>query len=488
MADEDTMSGASRTYARALSTSEDANEDHPHEPKGNKTGGARGRAPRGGTKAVALEGGAVKMARDYVRKFGTCGNVVALRRWRGDWYRWQPDRGCYAAVTDERIASDLYRDLNLARRQDVSDVQHALIAVEGVLIDEAELGSWLDASDVAWNPYDTATCPNGILHLPGKALRTASPEYFATTALGVEYDPNARACTRWTAFLGQLWRDDAESINALQDWFGYLLSPDTRQQKILLLVGPKRSGKGTIARILTALLGRASVAAPTLASLGMNFGLQPLIGKPAAIIGDARLGGRTDVAQVVERLLSISGGDLQTIDRKHREPWSGYLPTRFTLISNELPRFSDASDALPGRMLILELSESWFGKEDTGLTDALLSELPGILNWAIEGWERLNARGRFVQPTSSAGNLDELADLASPVGAWVRERCTRGHTRVSCDVAYSDYRTWCERMGHHVASQATFGRDLKTVAGVKRTRAREGLERGYVYLGIEVRS
>ena len=123
------------------------------------------------------------------------------------------------------------------------------------------------------------------------------------------------------------------------------------QSPVIAVDGPAASGKGTIARVIAALLGAASVASPTLASLGSNFGLWPLIGKTAAIIGDARLGGRSDIAQVVERLLSISGEDMQTIDRKHREPWTGKLSTRITIISNEPPRFTDAGDALPSRML-----------------------------------------------------------------------------------------------------------------------------------------
>src|SRR5690606_982696 len=95
-----------------------------------------------------------------------------------------------------------------------------------------------------------------------------------------------------------------------------------------------------------------NVAAPTLASLATPFGRWPLIGKSLALIGDARLGGRSDVSQVVEILLSISGEDPQTIDRKHRVPWSGILPTRFMILSNEIPRFTDASDALTARMLM----------------------------------------------------------------------------------------------------------------------------------------
>ena len=119
---------------------------------------------------------------------------------------------------------------------------------------------------------------------------------------------------------------------------GYILGGDTSQQKIPLFVGPKRAGKGTIARVLTGLLGAHNVAAPTLASLSTNFGLSPLIGKPLALISDARLSGRSDSSVVVERLLSISGEDSLTIDRKYLDQWTGRLPTRLALMTNELPQ------------------------------------------------------------------------------------------------------------------------------------------------------
>ena len=56
-----------------------------------------------------------------------------------------------------------------------------------------------------------------------------------------------------------------------------------------------------------------------------KFGLAPLIGKPLAFITDARLGSRSNQAAITERLLSISGEDAQTIDRKHIDAWTGRL-------------------------------------------------------------------------------------------------------------------------------------------------------------------
>lgn len=454
----------------------DERESPRQTPRGSKKSDPSATGTHESKERKASKAGPVGLAQQYVRKVATHADGVALRRWRGDWYRWFADRGYYASVSDEGIDASLYRELDLDRRQDVGDVRHALLAVDDVLIDEVDLGSWLGRSDVVHDPLDIAACPNGLLHLPSRTIAPASPRYFATTALGVAYESQSARPSRWIAFLEQLWDGDPESIAALQEWFGYLLTADTRQQKILLLVGPKRSGKGTIMRVLTALLGRASIAAPTLASLGTNFGLWPLIGKTAAIIGDARLGGRSDIAQIVERLLSVSGQDPQTIDRKHREPWTGYLSSRITIVSNELPRFTDAADALTSRMLILELGRSWYGQEDVGLTDALIAELPGILLWAIDGWERLRDRGHFVQPRSSADTVIELGDLASPVGAWVRECCDVGpHKTLLCDLAYSEFKEWCKANGHeHVPTLTTFGRDLKAATGARRERETTG--------------
>jgi putative DNA primase/helicase len=151
------------------------------------------------------------------------------------------------------------------------------------------------------------------------------------------------------------------------------------------LVGPKRSGKGTIGRVLTRLIGKHNCVAPTLAGLGTNFGLAPLIGKRLAIISDARLSGRADQHAIAERLLSITGEDALTIDRKYGSAWTGQLGSRFMILSNELPRLTGVSGALAGRFIMLSLTESFYGREDPGLTDNLLTALPGILNWAIAG-------------------------------------------------------------------------------------------------------
>jgi len=264
---------------------------------------------------------------------------------------------------------------------------------------------------------------------------------------------------------------DAESARLLQTWFGYVLTGNTRLQKMLMLVGPRRSGKGTVARVLTRLVGAANVCGPTTSSLAGQFGLQPLIGKGLAIVSDARFRGQ-HMPVVVERLLCISGEDALTVDRKFLGGVTLKLPTRFMFLTNELPKLTESSGALAGRFLILRFTQSFYGREDPLLTDKILQERPGILKWAIEGWHRLRSDGRFIEPSSSRAAVEELEDLLSPVGAFVRERCIVGpQYRYSLADLYAAWSQWCAANGRdRPGTVQSFGRDLAAAVPGARTR------------------
>ena len=157
-------------------------------------------------------------------------------------------------------------------------------------------------------------------------------------------------------------------------------------------------------------------------------------------------------SNIAEQLLRISGEDSVTIDRKYRPAWTGRLPCRFLILTNGLPQISDTSGALASRFVVLKLTKSFLGREDLGLIDRLLTELPSILNWAIEGWQRLQQRGHFIQPASAEDAIQELHDLASPVGAFVRECCEVGPgLDVKIQALFGRWEDWCDDNGrnHH---------------------------------------
>jgi putative DNA primase/helicase len=329
---------------------------------------------------------------------------------------------------------------------------------------------------------------NGILARSTRELHPHSPRFFNTHCLPFAYDPKAPTPERWLRFLAELWGDDPEATATLQELMGYILCGDTRQQKIFMLVGPKRSGKGTILRVLTALLGSEHVASPTLSSLATNFGLQPLVGKPLAAISDARLGSRSDSGVAVERLLSISGEDAITVDRKYKEHWTGRLPTRFVILTNELPQFSDPSGALASRFVILTFSKSFYGKENPRLTDELLDEAAGIFNWALAGFDRLEQRGHFEQPTSSTSVMQHLEDLASPVSAFLRDRCTiDAQATIDKDDLWGAWKEWSEDAGVRKGTKDVLIRDLRAAyPQIQSSRPTIDGKRVYVLTGLRL--
>jgi putative DNA primase/helicase len=257
-----------------------------------------------------------------------------------------------------------------------------------------------------------------------------------------------------------------------------------------MIVGPKRSGKGTIVRTLRALVGESNVAAPTLSSLAGPFGSQQLIGKTVAVCTESRLSGRADTQAIVERLLSISGEDPQAVDRKHLTTWHGVLRTRFVLTSNELPRLGDYSGALPGRVVLLELERSFFGHEDHKLEAKLLAELPGILAWSLEGWKRLRERGYFVQPKSALGRLQELEELTNPLGAFLAECCQIDHNaRSPVQEVFAAWQAWCRENGReHSGDVQGLSRNLRTaVPSIDIKRPRGNGCRFRVFTGISLK-
>src|SRR5262249_30091074 len=130
-------------------------------------------------------------------------------------------------------------------------------------------------------------------------------------------------------------------------------------------------------------------------------------------------------------------------------------------------------------------------KEDTTLTDRLLTELTGILHWAIAGWQRLRDRGYFVQPEASKSMMSDLADLASPIGAFIRERCIVGPgCQVERAVLYSAWKQWCEEHGRQPpGDDCTFGRNLRaavpTIGGAQPRTDDGGRIRVYEGIGLK---
>lgn len=319
------------------------------------------------------------------------------------------------------------------------------------------------------DPSDWIAVQNGILDLrkvlagEQDVLRPHSPLWFSPTCLPHDYDPRA-TCPNWFQFLYDTLDDDIERINLLGEWFGYCLTTDTRYQSILMLQGPRRSGKGTTLRILRKLIGEANCASPRLSRLDRDFGLWGLLGKTCAICPDAHVGRGNEAVGILEILKSISGEDELEVQRKYLPSINVRFRIKFTLAVNDLPKFGDSSGALASRMHIIRYKNSWLGQEDRQLEERLSTEMPGILNWSIEGLQRLQQQGRFTKPRDSEEIEEELERISSPITAFVRDMCiTSPAEMIKRSELYSAWESWCKMNNHLPGSRETFGSQLRNI-------------------------
>lgn len=218
-----------------------------------------------------------------------------------------------------------------------------------------------------------------------------------------------------------------------------------------------------------------------------NFGLVPLIGKMLALIPDARAPGAGQQT-IVERLLSITGEDSLTIDRKNKDPVTLTLRSRILLLSNEELQLGDASGALTSRMVLLVTTKSFYGMEDVSLESKLLAELPGIFNWCLTGRARLYQRGYFVEPKASRDMKVEIDNLNSPINLFIND-CTEPelHSYVTKGDLYEAYRIWCGEQGLKPQPQPVFGKMLRAARPeMVDHRVQENSVRKTIYCGIKL--
>ena len=159
-------------------------------------------------------------------------------------------------------------------------------------------------------------------------------------------------------------------------------------------------------------------------------------------------------------------------------------------MTNELPKIEDQSGALSSRFLILALTQSFYGREDHSLLERFIPELPGILLWAIDGLDRLVARGRFIQPASAAELIQQFEDLGSPIGAFLRDRCeVRPVFEVPADRLFDTWKEWCQESGRERPGTAQqFGKDLRAaVPWLKITQPRVLGHQMRYYQGLKLR-
>lgn len=330
---------------------------------------------------------------------------------------------------------------------------------------------------------------NGYLDIKNGEFSPSSHELFALNPLPYDYDSNASEPVRFMKFLNEIWPDDVSSQLLLQEIFGYLISGETGMQKIFMLIGIRRGGKGVIGRLIKAIIGRHAIAGTTLKGVSENFGMQGLLDKKVWLIADARVGKHIDQATVVERLLTISGEDILNVPRKGTGDWTGTLGVRPIIMSNVMPMLFEPSGALLARLVTLQFNISFEGREDIYLEDKLLSELSGIINWALGGLKRLRTNGRFTLSAATTQMKSDFEELSNPLHGFSEvEIYSDPQGEALCPDVEMLWGSFRQREGISIgASRQSFRHLLRTVyPNVKKVQVMRNSKRQYVYSGLRI--
>ena len=389
--------------------------------------------------------------------------------WNG--YRWQADSTDSIREFASRIPSSIENDLaSIPPGRDLAKIERRMLDLGNVPRIDAMLKiaqcdpRMLVTPDQIDGVLDCVTARNGILNLREGTFLGPRYDYISLHQLGCEYNPSA-VCQRFQQFVAEIMLGDMEMVAFLQRLIGYTLSGLTTEQNFFLLYGNGANGKSLLMTILSALLGTYSAtASDDLLVLQSNARssrteLARLPGKRLLLAPEI-----PKMSRLNENLVkSMTGGEKVFGEAKYQSGFEFTPQCKVWLAGNHLPRITGTDRGIWRRVVVIHFDATFEGGNcDPHLQTKLMSELPGILNWALAGYQywkstRLAIPER-VQKTSKWYQEDQ--DM---LGAFISSRlCANTASPVRKSAVYASYIKWATQEGlRQPLSNKQFSRELK---------------------------
>jgi putative DNA primase/helicase len=290
------------------------------------------------------------------------------------------------------------------------------------------------------NP-DILVCQNGTLDIPSRKLRDHSPDDYATQAVPYAYLETAKA-PAWQKLLSIL---PANVVPFLQEFAGYCLTTDTSLETAVWLYGLPGSGKSSF------IMGIMTMTGPKCCQIGLKeiersrFALTNLPGRTVAVSTEQPTGNITS-SDLLNKIIS---GEPIIVDRKFKDPVEIYPRAKVIWGMNELPRIPSGKNGLFRRVKLLECPVIPMENQDPQVKEQIKIEGAGILNWALDGLDRLRNRGCFEIPESVKRAINDFKTSNDVSLQFIADECILdGSFSVQAMDLYRRYRIWCENNGH----------------------------------------
>lgn len=275
---------------------------------------------------------------------------------------------------------------------------------------------------------------NGTFDLTKMEIVKHDPGHMVTKRIPIAYDPDARA-DRWIRYLEEVLPDPAYR-DYLQRAAGMALLGDTSEAAFFVLWGETGCGKSQFLEVMNAVFGDYGVtAAPATFRESRNGddsrksnSLHALRG--ARFVATSETSERSALSgELVKR---VTGGDTVKSHALY-ESEIAWRPVFTMFMGTNFRPVLDANDgAIWRRVKPIHFPNSFFkegqptANREKGLADRIIAtELPGVLNWVLEGVAAYRTVG-LKDPDSMRGEVTAYREDSDPVLAFVNEAIDEG--------------------------------------------------------------
>ena len=334
----------------------------------------------------------------------------------------------------------------------------------------------VSASDFDTDPFLLATQDNWVDLKTGRSI-TPNPDFLVSKALSISHSVQAE-CPNFRKFLNDVFEEDSELIEFVQRAIGYSLTGSTAEQCLFIMIGDGANGKSTFINVMNKLLGSYGTTAASqtlIANGGASVGddLVDLIGARLITVSETEEGQSLAEAKIKQ----MTGGDTL----KGRPLYGNWVQFsiigKLWLATNNLPQINNTDHGIWRRIKAIPFNRTFSADEqDRYLSDKLIAELPGILNWAIEGCLEWQKDG-LQTPDIIEQQVAEYKSAMDSISQFINEECEVGKEHsYPASKFHQAYRDWCSGAGRKPQSATAFKRSLETLKNVYQHRSSNGLQ------------
>ena len=405
------------------------------------------------------------------------GHVLRFDHARNRWliweeHRWAPDSDGEVRRLAKKAARVRYRtaldieDLDLRGKTASSAVRSESRQRLDACLALARSEHPIADSGMTWDPDPYLLgVANGVVDLRTGMIRSGHPDDRLTMQVPVQYHVKAE-CPRWQQFLHQVFQCDEELIGFVQRALGYSLTGSVREQVLFLCYGTGSNGKSVFLDMLRNVLGDYAMNIPFTV---LELQQRPSLTNDLASMAGRRLVTSSETNESTRlneaRIKALTGGDPVTARFLYSESFTYEPVAKFWLAVNHLPRVRDDSYGFWRRVRVLPFNEQFTGDDaDKGLPFKLLEELPGILNWGVQGARNWRLVG-LAPPSAVMTATQAYRKDNDELDGFVADCCAVADgVRAEPGHLFSEYQRWSKEQGileRHRLGSRSFGTRIR---------------------------